>query len=230
MAAGETFEEFKDSFSYGSRTDLAFKFLKKLAPDDAARFFAELLTKLGETVDDGDARRLVDHAIEWQARSYAPAPGEQRPWAYDDGPFTPMPAPLADARIALLTSSGHFVAGADPAPFGAAGMTQDEAIARIGEFLRAAPDLSEIPAATPPGDLRVRHGGYDIRAAEADPDAAFPLARLRELAAEGHIGSVADPAFSFVGATSQKRLLATAPAWADRLAAAGVDAVLLVPV
>jgi hypothetical protein len=33
---GETFAEFKDSFSYGSRTDLAFKFLKRLSPEDAA--------------------------------------------------------------------------------------------------------------------------------------------------------------------------------------------------
>lgn len=32
----ESFEEFKDSFSYGSRNDLTFKFLKRLPPDDAA--------------------------------------------------------------------------------------------------------------------------------------------------------------------------------------------------
>lgn len=227
--AAETFEEFKDSFSYGSRTDLAFKFLKKLPADEAGRFFAELLGRLGSTTDDGDAQRLVDLACEWQVRGYTPGPGEPRAWTYDDGPFAPMAVPLEGARIALLTSSGHFVD--DPEPFGVSGMTQDEAIARIGDFLRAAPALSEIPATTEPADLRVRHGGYDIRGAQADPDVAFPLARLRELAGDGVIGEVADPAFSFVGAASQKRLLRDAiPAWIDRLRQAGADAALLVPV
>ncbi len=226
----ETFDEFKDSFSYGSRTDLAFKFLKRLPADEAARFFAGLLDALGATLDDGHAQRLVDLAYEWQARGYAPAAGAPRPWTYEDGPFTRMAMPLVDARVALLTSSGHFAAGDDPRPFGVEAMTQSEAIDRIAEFLREPPVLSEIPAATPAGELRVRHGGYDIRGAQADADVAFPLARLRELAGDGVIGGVADPAFSFVGATSQKRLLTGVDAWVDRMRETGADAVLLVPV
>ena len=34
----ESFDEFKGSFSYGSRTDLNFKFLAGLSEEDAARF------------------------------------------------------------------------------------------------------------------------------------------------------------------------------------------------
>ncbi len=185
---GETFTDVKDSFSYGSRTDLAFKFLKGLSPEDAAEFFMVLLAKLGETIDDGDAGRLIDHAYAWQARAYASA---ERRVVYDDGPFAPLQKPLARSRLALFTSSGHFVAGDDPHPFGVADMTQDEAIARIDDFLRAAPQLSVIPATTPSGQLRVRHGGYDIRAAVQDPNVVFPLDRLRGLAIEGTLGELA---------------------------------------
>ena len=42
----ESFEDFKKSFSYGSRTDLNFKFLAKLSDDQAAKFFQDLLWKL----------------------------------------------------------------------------------------------------------------------------------------------------------------------------------------
>jgi hypothetical protein len=118
----ETFEEFKDSFAYGSRTDLAFKFLKRLAPEEAAGFLAALLEKVGETIDDGDAGRLADHVYELQVRAYAAA---ERRFVYDDGPFTPLRAPLPQCRVALLTSSGHFVAGDDPRPFGVEQMTQE---------------------------------------------------------------------------------------------------------
>ena len=231
MPDPETFAEFKDSFSYGTRTDLAFKFLKALPEEEAAEFFRSLLEKLGETVDDGDAARLVDHAYRWQVRGYAPAPGARRRWVYDDGPFAPMAVPAVEARIALLTSSGHFVAGDDPEPLGVAGMTQEEAIERIGELGREAPVLSEIPRNTPVEDIRVRHGGYDVRGAEADPEVALPLGAMRRLEHEGRIGEAAPLAFSFMGATAQRRLLKqSAPQWVDRLRQDHVDAVVLVPV
>lgn len=229
--APETLREFLDSFAYGTRTDLAFKFLKNLTDGEGAAFLAGLLRLLGETIDDGDAQRLVDHAVRWQVAGYVPRPGTARTWVYDDAPWAAMAKPVAEARVALLTSSGHFAAGDDPAPFGEEGMTQEEAVARISEFLRASPDLSEIPAGIAEQALRVRHGGYDVRGAVTDPGAAFPLAELRRLAAAGIVGEVADPAYSFVGAASQRRLLTeAAPEWAAKLSARGVDAVVLVPV
>ncbi len=229
--SGETLREFLDSFSYGSRTDLAFKFLSKVSDSEGADFLQELLRLLGETIDDGDATRLVDHAYRGQVAAYAPEEGTARTWVYDDAPWADLGTPLADARVALFSSSGHFRAGDDPAPFGEAGMTQAEAVARISDFLRAAPQLSEIPLATADRDLHVRHGGYDVRAAERDPGVAFPLAALRALAAAGEVGEAADPAYSFVGAASQRRLLTeSAPQWAELMQERGVDAVVLVPV
>ena len=41
--AGETFEEFKNSFSYASRSDMNFKFLKSLSEQEAGDFFQDLI-------------------------------------------------------------------------------------------------------------------------------------------------------------------------------------------
>ena len=158
----ESFEAFKNSFAYGSRTDLNFKFLKGLSNKDAAKFFQELLWKLGDSLNDGQYARIVEHIYGWQRRAYS---GESH-WTYSEGPFTPLRKPASESRLVLLTSSGHFVAGDDPQPFGAKNMTQNEAIERIGEYLKTEPTLSAIPTGTPQEKLRVRHGGYDIRAAQ----------------------------------------------------------------
>ncbi len=226
-ATSESFAEFKNSFAYGTRTDLNFKFLKNLPDAEAAQFLQDLLHKLADTLDDGDLSRMADHVFAWQAQAYAGVGN----WHYPDGPFIPLAKPLAEARIALLTSSGHFVVGDDPEPFGIKGMTQTEAMARIDDFLKEEPVLSVIPRDTPPDQLRVRHGGYDIRSAQADPNVNFPLALMREFAQEGRLGELAANAYSFVGACAQTPLLKrTGPQWVERLQAEAIDAVVLVPV
>lgn len=226
-ASSESFTEFKNSFAYGTRTDLNFKFLKNLPAADAAQFFQDLLDKLADTLDDGELSRVADHVFRWQAKAYAGVGN----WRYPDGPFTPLAKPLAAAKVALLTSSGHFVSGDDPEPFGIKGMTQTEAMARIDDFLKEEPVLSVIPRETPAAQLRVRHGGYDIRSAQADPNVAFPLAHLRAFVQEGRIGELAANAYSFVGACAQTPLLKrTGPQWVKGLQAEAIDAVVLVPV
>lgn len=230
-AAGETFAEFKDSFFYGTRPDLSFKFLEHMPSDEAAEFLRVLLQKVGETLDDGDAGRLVRHVVAGQVAGYAHRDARSDAWSYGDGPFVSAPPSLRDARVALFTSSGHFVEGDDPRHLGVTNMGRQESLDRIGEFLRTAPVLSEIPVDTAADRLRVCHGGYDIRGVLADPEVAFPLGVLRSLVADGVIGELAPTAYSFVGATSQKRLLKEcAPEWVERLRADDVDVVLLVPV
>lgn len=226
-ASEETFEEFKNSFSYGSRTDLNFKFLKSLSAEQAAQFLEELLWKLGDCLDDGRFERVIRHVYEGQVQAYA---GEPR-YKYDHGPFAPLVKPISQSRMALITSSGHFVAECDPEPFGTESMTQEDAINRILEFLRTEPTLSAIPSDTRAGRLRVRHPGYDIRSAQTDPNVVFPLERLRELERDGIIGELASPAYSFVGACSQQRLLNGIGArWANLLKEDDVEVALLVPV
>jgi len=212
----ETFEAFKKSFSYGSRGDLNFKFLAGLSDKDAAKFFQDLLRKLGDTFDDGDFGRIIEHVHQGQRQAYGGGGGGR--WSYQEGPFAPLGKTLSQTRLALLTSTGHFVEGDDPQPLGVPGMSQEEATRRIGEFLKAEPTLSTIPVDTPPDKLKVRHGGYDVRGVQADRNVALPIDRLGELAQEGLIGELLPAAYSFVGACAQMRLLKGAgPQWVNLL-------------
>lgn len=223
----ESLEGFKNSFSYGSRTDMNFKFLKNLSEKDAAQFFQDLLWKLGDASNDGMLNPIIEHIYQWQVNAYR---GKLH-WEYEDAPITRMSKPLSPARLGLLTISGHFVEGDDPQPFGVTDMSQKEALMRISEFLKEEPPLSRIPIDTPREKLRVRHGGYDIRAAQLDLNTVFPLDRILELEKEGNIGEVMKFAYSFVGASSQYLLMNKAiPKWIDLLKDHGVDGMILVPV
>ncbi len=229
--APESLEAFRNSFSYGSRSDLDFKFLKMTSDEDAATFLQTLLHHLGDAYDTGDVGPLIEAAYEAQVAGYLPPPDAPPPkFSFDDGPFTPITAAAANAKVGMLTTSGHFVAGDDPEPFGETNMTQQEAAKRIGDFLKATPGLSEIPSDTPTSDLRVRHGGYDIRSALRDPNVTFPIDRLREARDDGRIGDLARTFFSFTGATSRGRLREELPGWVERIHEQDVDVMLLVPV
>ncbi len=229
--APESLEAFRNSFSYGTRSDLNFKFLKMMSDEDAAAFLQTLLHQLGDAYDTGDVGPLIEAAYEAQIAGYLPSPDAPPPkFSFDEGPFTPVTTAPANAKVGMLTTSGHFVVGDDPEPFGETEMTQREATERIGEFLTATPSLSEIPSDTPTSDLRVRHGGYDIRSAVRDPNVTFPIDRLREARDDGRIGGLASTFFSFTGATSRGRLRGELPGWIERIHAEGVDVVLLVPV
>ncbi len=223
----ETFESFKKSFFYGSRSDMSFKFLAHLADEQAGEFFQDLLTKLVDAYDSGDTAPVYEHIRQGQILSYA----QEARAVFDDGPFTPLSEPLSAARLMLLTSSGHFVQGDDPKPLGQENLTQKQAEKQIKSFLKEPPTLSAIPVDTPEKKLVVRHGGYDVRGAKLDPGVVLPLQQLTKLTADGVVAELADPAFSFVGACSQIHLQkTTGPDWIHRFQDMGVDAALLVPV
>lgn len=227
----ETLAEFKDSFFYGARSDLNVKFLADLSSDEAGEFITDMLGGIGEVLDDGDPEPLIEQFIAWQRRAYGAHLEQKAKFTYDDGPFTAVTKPLGECRVALVTSSGHFVEGDDPRPFGVADMTQAEAEARISEFLRAEPTLSVVPTDTASNRLRVRHGGYPVGAVRKDHRVAMPIEHLASLARRGRIGELSPRAYSFVGATSQLRLRdRVAAEWAETLRSDEVDLALLVPV
>ena len=104
------------------------------------------------------------------------------------------------------------------------GLTQDQVVKMTGEFGKAPATLSEIPTSTTRERTRVRHGGYDIRAAAADRNTSLPIDRMLELTNDGVIGEFVSPAYSFVGLTSQLRLRKEiAPAWAEKAKASGAQ-------
>ncbi len=221
--AGLSFEEFRKSFYYGDHADMQFKYLARMSDEDAADTVAAVLAAVGETLDTRDVDALREVVYRAQVIGNLPAePGD----AATDIPFAPLPRPLADLQLALISAGGVY--RADDDPMGPDGPSQQEALGLINEFVRGTPTLSTIPVDTPHDELTARHPGYDARSAQRDPSAVFPLDHLREFAASGR-ARLAEEHYGFVGATSQRRLeKEVAPRWAEHMAAREVDVAFLV--
>ena len=127
-------------------------------------------------------------------------------------PWVTGPA-LSQRRIAIVSSAGLVVRGEDP-------------------FRGRDPHYRAIPATTRPADLLCSHISinFDRTGLQEDWNVAFPIDRLRELAAEGTIGSMADTHYSFMGATDPLQMEPYARELAGRLKQDDVDSVLLAPV
>jgi hypothetical protein len=229
----ETIAELRTSFGYGSRSNLNFKFLRDLGDAEFGDMVEELFDAVAGAADTNDASGVVDVAYRWQVQAYKNHLGDPNDfrYAYDDVPFTPMAKPLADSRLILFTSSGHFVEGHDPEPLGVKDMTQAEAESRIKESMKESPTLSRIPIDTPPDRIRVRHGGYPVQAVLADHQVVLPLGHLQDMVAEGSIGELVEDAYSFVGAAPQGLMRGkVGKEWADMARDVCADAALLVPI
>jgi D-proline reductase (dithiol) PrdB len=88
-----------------------------------------------------------------------------------------------------------------------------------------------------PGDIKARDlvmthisTNFDRTGFQRDWNVVFPLDRLKELAAEGIIGSSAAYHYSFMGATDPAEMEPAARNLADLLKGDRVDVALLVPV
>lgn len=137
----------------------------------------------------------------------------------DPVPWAPLRVPLARARLTLVSSAGFVLPFQEPF---------DERV-RGGD-----PSFREIPFDTEPSTLVDTHRSesFDHGAMRRDPNLAFPLERVRELAARGRIGSVNRRHWSFMGSlTAPGRFVAESlPRLAEAAVGDGVDAALLVPV
>ncbi|MFQ5743655.1 MAG: glycine/sarcosine/betaine reductase selenoprotein B family protein [Acidobacteriota bacterium] len=137
----------------------------------------------------------------------------------DPVPWAPLGKPLHECRLALVSSAGLVLP--DQAPF-------DESI-KGGD-----PSFRQIPSDVDVSTLIDTHRSesYDHSGLHRDPNLAFPIDRVRELAEEGRIGSVNGRHLSCMGSiTAPGRLVReTAPEAARWLAEDGVDVALLVPV
>lgn len=160
---------------------------------------------MGELAEFGPALRMFLRAYPW--RQVRPVP-----WA-------PLRRPLAECRVALVSSAGFVLP--TQAPFDASRRGGDASFRIV------------------PGDVEVktlvdthRSESFDHTGMRRDPNLALPIERLRELNQAGRIGSVSDRHLSFMGSiTAPGRLVReTAPEAARRLVEDGVDAALLVPV
>jgi D-proline reductase (dithiol) PrdB len=142
------------------------------------------------------------------------------PWRrIDPVPWAPLRKPLAQSRVALLSSAGFVLPS--QAPF-------DEGI-RGGDV-----SFREIPSDAAAGALIDTHRSesFDHSGLSQDANLAFPVDRFRELVQQGRIGSLNRCHLSFMGSiTAPGRLVKqTAPEAAQWLVEDGVDAAMLVPV
>lgn len=99
-------------------------------------------------------------------------------------------------------------------------------------FQRDATDYRVIPGDVEASDLIMSHVSvnFDRTGFQQDVNICFPLERLRELAAEGVIGSVANHHFTLSGAADPLDLEPSAREIAAVMKADHVDTVLLVPI
>ena len=95
------------------------------------------------------------------------------------------------------------------------------------------PSFRVIDGNRPISDLMITHDYYDHTDAEKDINIVFPIERLKELAADGVLGSVARYHYGFMGHITGRHIHTlvhrSAPEVARRLKEAGVDVVLLTP-
>ncbi len=139
---------------------------------------------------------------------------------HDDAPNTPLSKSLSQAKLALVTSAGLHLRSDRPFTLGSS------------SAVNIPGDYRVIPGDTEANDLVMSHisTGYDRSGFQKDWNVVFPLDRIRELAGQGVIGSVADFHYSFMGATAPQQMETAARTLAGLLKKDSVTAVLLTPV
>lgn len=131
-----------------------------------------------------------------------------------DPPAYVAAPPLAQSRIALVTSAGLHVRGD-----------------RLFDIVSA--EYRAIARETPGDDIVMSHTSvnFDRTGFAEDVNVVFPVDRFRELEASGAIGSMADVHYSFMGAYLEPSDYApSARELATLLRGDGVDSVFLTPV
>ena len=131
---------------------------------------------------------------------------------YDDTPLL-AGRPLAERRVAIISTAGLHRRGDRP-------------------FQPGDGSYRVIPAETPAADLVMSHVSvnFDRTGFQQDHNVVFPIDRLRELAAERVVGSMASVHYSFMGAFPPEAAEPHAQHLAGLLKSDKVDAALLVPV
>jgi D-proline reductase (dithiol) PrdB len=136
-------------------------------------------------------------------------------------PFTPLPRPLRECTVALVSTAG--ISRNDDRPFDQEGERKNP---WWGD-----PSFRRIPLGTTERDIRIYHLHIDPRFGEADLDVVLPMRRLAELASDGVIGRPAPTHYSTMGyiLESGELISATAPAIVECMREEQVDAAALVP-
>ena len=156
-----------------------------------------------------------------KTREYYKAEGYEKPykWAtFDEVPFTPLKKPLAECRLALVSTSEIAVKSWDdqrtPLEKGEVG------------------NVYAVPSGAPLDDLYSLSSSFDKHATNLDDvNAFFPVTRLQELQSEGRFASLASTAHGVYNGYSQRKTREVdAPEVLRRCREEAVDVALLTPV
>jgi D-proline reductase (dithiol) PrdB len=132
--------------------------------------------------------------------------------AFGTTPFVAGP-PLAQRRIAILSSAALIKRGDKPFPFGSG-------------------DARFVAANTSAGDLLISHVSinFDRAGWQRDINVVYPIDRLRDLVALKEIGGVADTHYTVMGSTDPAAMDEAVDQIAGQLRQERIDSVLLSPV
>jgi hypothetical protein len=131
-----------------------------------------------------DSYRFLPRSFRPMYEDRGPFPGEEAPvWA-------PFEKRLAAARIALLTSAGLYVKGAQPS----FDLEREQSNPEWGD-----PSWRSIPANFDAADIGVAHLHINDEDIKADPEIALPSRLLDQFAAEGVVGSATAEHLSVMG-------------------------------
>jgi D-proline reductase (dithiol) PrdB len=141
-------------------------------------------------------------------------------WAhFTEVPFTPLARPLAQLRVALITTAAPYQPGAGDQGPGAKYNADAKFYTVYSDSTEAIPDL------------RISHVGYDRAHTSAeDPRTWLPLTRLHECVKAGRIGALT-PRFHGAPANRSQRVTTEtdAPELLRKCREDGADAAVLVP-
>jgi D-proline reductase (dithiol) PrdB len=129
-------------------------------------------------------------------------------------PWTPMTKPLAESRVGLLSTAGTYAKG------------------QVAYYYKDDASIRLIPKTTAVEDIRFSHLTENyLPDPRRDPNCVFPIEPLRQLEAEGVVGSVADDLLSCMGGIYSQRKVRQrlAPAVAEEFQRLKIDVALLVP-
>ncbi len=131
---------------------------------------------------------------------------------FETRPFVGGP-PLAERRIAIISSAALIKRGDVPFAFGS-------------------PEFRTVPANTAAGDILMSHVSinFDRSGFQRDINTIHPVDRMRELAEEGVIGSVAQTHYTIMGSSDPDEMADTADQIAGQLRQERADSILLSPV
>jgi D-proline reductase (dithiol) PrdB len=137
-------------------------------------------------------------------------------------PWTPLPKPLSECTVALLSSAG--IALKTDKPFDQEGERENP---WWGD-----PSYRILPKTASQDQVRVYHMHIDPSYAMQDLNCLFPTQRLQEMETSGRIGQVSPRHYSIMGyILNPERLLSeTVPALIRNLKEDQADVVVLVPV